>query len=572
MATAVRVLERYIPVWTWSRSYQRRWLRGDFIGALTAWAIVVPESVAYAQIAGVPPQNAFYAAPVALLAYAIFGSSRNLIVGATSAAAILSASTVAAVSSDPKEQIQLSAALGLVAGVILIVAGMLKMGFITNFLAESALHGFLFGMALTIVVRQLGKIVGISTGDGDFFERAGHLLRHISDWSVTTIVVGVLAIAALLALERYLAKVPSSLAVLVAGIACSYIFNLDEHGVEVVGKIPSSVPTPRIPDVSSGQLVELLGGAFGLALIVFAESFSISSRFAQAHEYEVEADQEMIGMGASNAAAGLFGGFAVSGSASRTAAADAAGGKTQMLSLIAAVFVLITAAFLTPLFTQLPEPVLGAIVIVAVRGFLRLDTLKLYWQRDRQSFAVAMSALLGVLVFDLLPGLIIAVGLSLILFIARASAPELAILGRGPSGLYEDSAANPDVTQLSGVLVIRPNGGLFFGNADRLRKETLALASKPATPPVKNLLLVLSASFRLSLPVMDSISQLHKQLDRQGIQLWLVSLPSTARSELESDELFQRIGARHVQRTIDGALAAASEATDATDALNTQAD
>lgn len=556
MAKARAVLQHYLPVLSWAPGYRSRWFRGDLIGALTAWAIVVPESVAYAEIAGVPPQNAFYAAPVALVAYALFGTSRNLIVGATSAAAILSASTVADISSDPHTQIQLSAMLALIAGGILIVAGLARAGFITNFLAEPALQGFLFGMALIIVIRQAGKIVGVSTGDGDFFARLWHLLEQIDDWSATTIAVGLLAIAALLLLERFAPKVPSSLAVLVAGIALSYAFKLDQHGVAVVGKIPSSVPTPRIPDVSATQVGQLLGGGFGVALIVFAESFSISSRFAQEHNTEVDPDQEMIGMGASNAAAGIFGGFAVSGSASRTAAAEAAGGRTQMLSLLAAVFVLITAAFLTPLFTQLPEPVLGAIVIVAVRGFLRVAPLRRYWRLDRNSFAVAMTALMGVLVFDLLPGLIIAVALSLVLFIARASAPELVILGRAPDGRYEHAAANPSVTLTPGVLIVRPNGGLFFGNVDRVRKEVMALVSPAGQEPIRSVLLVLSASFELGLPVLDSLTLLEKQLRGDGISLCICEVPSSAWPQLERNELYTRLGPNRVVRTVDAALAA----------------
>jgi SulP family sulfate permease len=549
-----RALQRYVPAIAWGRHYERRALRGDLIGALTAWAIVVPESVAYAQIAGVPPQNAFYAAPVALVAYALFGSSRNLIVGATSAAAILSASTVSAVSANAASQIQLSAALALIAGGILIVAGLLRMGFITNFLAESALQGFLFGMAMIIVIRQLGKVVGVSTGDGNFFARLWHLLRAFDQWSLTTIAVGVAAILALLGIERFWPKVPASLVVLIGGIALSYLLHLDDHGVEVVGKIPSSVPTPKVPDISLDQLVQLTGGGFGLALIVFAESFSISNRFALAHEVEVDGDQEMVAMGASNAAAGLFGGFAVSGSASRTAAADAAGGRTQLVSLIAAAFVLITAAFLTPLFTQLPEPVLGAIVIVAVRGFLRVTVLTRYWQRDRTSFAVAATALLGVLVLDLLPGLIIAVGLSLILFIARASAPELVTIGLTADGRFEDSGLNSEAHPVTGVLIVRPNGGLFFGNVDRVRREILALVAARTAAPVSRVCLVLTASFRLSLPVLDSLGELDKQLARLSCELWLVGVPSSARAELERDELSTRLGPGRIVRSMEAGL------------------
>jgi SulP family sulfate permease len=538
---AARGLVGFVPILTWIRHYRPGSLRGDVAGAATAWAIVVPESVAYAQIAGVPPQNAFYAAPIALLAYAVFGSSRNLVVGATSAAAILSASTVAEVSANSKDAVELSAALCLVAGVILLAAGLLKLGFITNFMSEPALTGFLFGMALIIVIRQLGKIVGVSTGDGDFFARVWHLLAHAGSWGVASIVVGVIAIGALLALERFLPKVPASLVVLVLGIVLSYLLKLDHHGVEVVGKIPSSVPTPHVPNVSWHQVAQLTGGGFGLALVVFAESYSISSRFARVHGYEVDANQEMIAMGASNVAVGFVRGFAVSGSASRTAAVDGAGGATQMVSIVAAVLVLITAAFLTPLFTYLPEPVLGAIVIVAVRGFLRVGKMRLYWRRDKRNFAVAAAALLGVLVFDLLPGLIIAVALSLVLFVAYASAPRVAVLGRTGSGDFAESSSGGDLTQVPGLLIVRPDGGLFFGNADRVREAVAALAAA-GDPPVRVVCLVLSNSYRLSLPVLDTLGVLEEQLRRSGVELWLAAVPSQARPQLAQDQLATTLG------------------------------
>jgi high affinity sulfate transporter 1 len=533
----------HLPILSWLPRYSSRDVRGDGVGALTAWAIIVPESVAYAQIAGVPPQNAFYAAPVALVIYAIFGSSRNLVIGATSAAAILSASTVGAISHNAQDAVELSAALAIVAGVILIVAGLLKLGFITNFLAEPALTGFLFGMALIIVVRQLGKLVGVSTGDGDFFERLWHILRQIDSWSLVTIVVGVLAIGALLALERYLPKVPSSLAVLAVGIAASYAFSLEDHGVSVVGKIPSSLPTVHVPDITWHQVAQLTGGGFGLALVVFAESYSIASRFGRAHGYEVDASQEMISMGASNAAVGFVRGFAVSGSASRTAAVEGAGGATQMVSLIAAVLVLITAAFLTPLFTQLPDPVLGAIVIVAVRGFLRVGTMREYWRRDRASFAVAAAALLGVLVFDLLPGLIIAVALSLVLFIAYASRPRLTTLGRTSAGDYVATDGRPDVTTIPGLLMLRLDGGLFFGNANQVRHAVADQVSTGApTPSV--VCLVLSSSYHLGMPVLDVLGELDDEVRRHGSELWLVGVPASARPQLAVDPLAARLDGR----------------------------
>jgi SulP family sulfate permease len=541
MNTAAGRAARFLPVLGWLPHYRLKDLRGDVTGAATAWAIVVPESVAYAQIAGVPPQNAFFAAPVALIFYAIFGSSRNLVVGATSAAAILSASTVAAVSANAKDAIELSAALCLIAGVILLVAGLFKLGFITNFMAEPALTGFLFGMALIILVRQLGKIVGVSTGDGDFFARLWHVLAHAGSWSLASIAVGAVAIVALLAIERYLPRLPSSLIVLVLGIAVSYLLHLDQHGVEVVGKIPSSVPTFHVPDVSGHQVAQLTGGSFGLALVVFAESYSISSQFARVHGYEVDANQEMIAMGMVNAAVGFVRGFAVSGSASRTAAVDGAGGTSQMVSLVAAVFVLITAAFLTPLFTQLPEPVLGAIVIVAVRGFLRVGKMRLYWRRDKPNFAIASAALLGVLVLDLLPGLIIAVALSLILFIAFASQPPVAVLGRTGEGDFVETEGRPQLAQVPGLLIVRPDGGLFFGNADRVR-HTVARMAAASDPPTRVVCLVLSNSYHLGLPVLEALAVLHGELHRSGVELWLAAVPSKARPQLEQDQLAKTLG------------------------------
>lgn len=548
VTTPTGAVMRHVPILRWLPGYRGDRLRGDTVGALTAWAIVVPESVAYAQIAGVPPQNAFYGAPVALLLYAVFGTSRNLVVGATSAAAILSASTVAAVSGTHGNPVELSAALAIVTGVVLVLSGVFRLGFVTNFLAEPALTGFLFGMALIIVVRQLGKIVGTSTGEGNFFERAWHLLEHADRWSLVTIAVGVLAVAALFALERVVPRLPASLVVLVVSIALSYALKLEHHGVEIVGKIPSAVPTPHVPDVTWHQVGQLLGGACGLALVVFAESYSIASRFARQHGYEVDANQELVATGCASVLVGLVRGFAISGSASRTAAVDEAGGRTQMVSVVAGGLVLITAAFLTPLFTQLPEPVLGAIVIVAIRGFLRLKLVRTYWRRDKASFAVAATALVGVLVLDLLPGLVVAVALSLLLFIANASATRVAVLGRTPQGEFAELGSRPDLHQTPGLLVVRPDGALFFGNANRVRHDVADLAADSAAEVV---CLVLSASYRLGLPVLGMLAELDEELARQGVTLWLAAVPSVARPQLAADELGATLGEGRILPSVD---------------------
>lgn len=535
-------------------SVSRARLRGDVLGALTAWALIVPECVAYAQIAGVPPQNAFYAAPVALLVYALLGRSRFLIIGATSAAAVLSASTVSDISSDPAQAVGLSAALAVVAGAVLVVAGLARLGFVTNFLAEPALVGFLFGMALTIVVRQAAKIAGVSSGDGDFFERAWTLLRDAPDWSLNSLAVGGVALALLLVLERRVPRLPASLLVLVAGLIVSAAAGLDGHGVAVVGDIPAAVPTPHLPGIAAEDWWKLAAGACGVALVVFAEAFSIAGRFAREHGDEIDANREMVAVGAANIAVGFVRGFTVSGSASRSAAAEAAGSRSRMTSLVAAALILVTGAFLTPLFTDLPEPVLGAIVIVAVRSFLRVAELRRYARRDRSSLWVALTALLGVLVFDLLPGLLLAVGLSLLLFIAAASTPNVAVLGRLPgSRLYGDTAQHPTATTVPGVLVLRPDGGLFFGNADRTRLAVLAAVQRRSPAP-HAVVLDLSATYHLGLPVLDTLAELHDALRRQRVELHLARLRSRPRRDFEQHPLATRMGREAVHPSVADAV------------------
>jgi sulfate permease, SulP family len=527
----------------WLPGYRRARLAPDSIGALTAWALIVPECVAYAQIAGVPVQNAFYAAPVALLAYALFGASRFLLVGATSAAAVLSSATVSGLSDDPAKIAVLSAALALIAGVVLIAAGLARLGFLADFLAEPALIGFLFGMAMTIAVRQSAKIVGVSGGDGSFFSRLGHILHLLPHWSLATIAVGAGALAALLLLERFIPRLPASLVVLAAGIAVSAAAKLDSHGVEIVGKIPRAIPVPAWPALPRHDWMTLAGGAVGVALVVFAESFSISSGFARdSGDNAPDASREMIAMGASNAFVGLFRGFAVSGSASRSAAAKAAGGATPMVSVIAAIIVVLTGAFLTPLFTDLPEAVLGAIVVVAIRSFFNVAELRRYWKSDRRSFAVAITALAGVMATDLLPGLLLAVVLSLLMFIAAAGRPRVAPLGRvADTDVFGDLDEREGAVPVPGMAVARPDAALFFGNVTRVKEQVATLAAETRPRP-RVVVLDLGSSYHLGLPVLDELEQLRQELAKAGTGLWLARVRGAARPQLTASPLGAALG------------------------------
>ncbi|MFJ4832633.1 SulP family inorganic anion transporter [Streptomyces sp. NPDC088747] len=302
----------------------------------------------------------------------------------------------------------------------------------------------------------------------------------------------------------------------------------------------------------------LAGGAFGVALVVFAEAFSIAGRFAREHGDEVDADREMIALGASNIAVGLVRGFTVSGSASRSAAAVGAGGRTPMVSLIAAVLVLVTGAFLTPLFTDLPEAVLGAIVIVAVRGFLRVGELRRYARLDRPSLWVALTAVAGVLVLDLLPGLLLAVALSLALFVSAASKPRLAVLGRLPgTHRFGDTDEHPDAVTIPGVLVARPDGALFFGSVNRTRLGLLELI-KSARPAPHAVVLDIGSSYHLGVPVLDTLDELRAELARDGIALHLAGVRARAGQDLARHPLAAGLGRGGLHPTVAEAVSAAA--------------
>ncbi|MFJ6636951.1 SulP family inorganic anion transporter [Streptomyces sp. NPDC091376] len=547
------------PVASWLPGYKRTELRGDVRGALIAWALIVPESVAYAHIAGVPPQNAFYAAPLALIAYVLLGSSRYLIVGATSAAAALSGATVVGLTGgDPAHAVALSSALALLTGVLLLVASFARLGFLADFVAEPALVGFLFGMALTIIMGQFGKLFGVPAGQGDFFENMIRVLSQAEAWSWATVAVGAAALLALLLLGRFTPRLPASLIVLALGITVCALWNLGDHGVAVVGDVPAALPTLAWPDVSPDEWLTLLGGACGLALVAFVESYSIAAGLSRRHGKGVDAGREMASLGVANLAAGLVRGFAVSGSASRSAASEAAGARSPMTSAIAATLVLLTAAFLTPVFTDLPEPVLAAIVIVAVRRFLRVAELRRYWHHDRAAFAVATAALLGVLIFDLLPGLLLAVALSLALFIGSASRPHLSVLGHRPTGQWGDIAEHANAVPTPGLLVLRPEGALFFGNTDRVKQRTLQRAVEHDPRP-DAIILDLGASYRLDLTVLDALEALRQDLARHAIALHLARVRAHSRRTLDAHPLGPGLGPGHVHTSVEGAADAVTE-------------
>jgi high affinity sulfate transporter 1 len=469
--------------------------RADLIAGLTVWAVLVPESLAYATIAGVSPVVGLYAAPAALIMYAAFGSSRHLIVGPMSATAALSAAAVGdlATAGSP-EFVQLTAAFALSVGLAALIAGFLRLGFLANFISEPVLKGFIIGVSMTIIVGQVPKLLGVEKGAGEFFEQLWELIGQIGSFSATTFAVGGLSLAVVLSLKRLAPKVPASLVVVIGAIACAELLNLADHGVELVGPIASGLPEVGVPDISVSQFVELIASSAAVMLIGFTEGLGAARSYAARDHYEIEPNRELVGIGAANAASGMMGGMVVGGSLSKTAVNGSAGAVSQFAGIATAVATLLTLLFLTSLFESLPEATLAAVVIAAVIELVDFGALtalyrvytarlgRMYGVAARPDFIASVAALWGVLVFGTLAGLFIGIVISLLLILYRASRPNISVLGMtqaGPEGdgIWVDTSRHPDAQQPEGVLVVRVEGQLFFVNCDAVRQAVTARAA-----------------------------------------------------------------------------------------------
>ncbi len=526
--------------------YKKSWLSADLFAGLTVCAILVPEGMAYAQIAGVPPEYAFYAAPVALIAYAILGSSRQLVVAVSSAVAIMSAATITGLAApNSAEYIALTAALAILAGLISMAAGLLRLGRIAQFFSESVLLGFVFGLALLITVKQLPKILGIEAHGDTAVKVVRDMIPHLKDTDLLTLVVGLTCIVAMVLLERWLPRVPAALIVLLASIAASVVVGLEAAGIAVVGPLPAGLAGPSLPGVGLGAVPELLAGALGIALVAFAEAIGPADQFAREHGARIDPNRELVALGAANTAAGLFSGFPIGASLSKSAANDRAGAHTPASLLTAAGATALVALFLTPLFAPLPEATLGAIVIVAVSGMMKVGKVRHLWRLRRADFWLAMIALAGVLVMPTLPALGLAVVVSLAMLIWRASQPRLTFLGRERADLgLSDVDATPDAA-IPGLLCVRPDEMLFFANITSVRHAILSrLDASDPRPEV--VLLDLSLTPDADAPVVEALGDLHERLTGEGVELWLSHVRPDVRKLLDRSGLTAKVGPEHI--------------------------
>jgi SulP family sulfate permease len=549
-------LTRAVPILGWLPSYRRAWLGRDAIAGVIVVCLLVPEGMAYAQIAGMPPETAFYVAPPALLLYAIFASSRKLVVVVSATQAALSAGAVAALATAGTPQYaELTAALALLVGLITVLAGLFRLGVVARFFSPSVLVGFVTGLALVISIKQVPKILGIEAGAGDFWERLWDVLVHLGDVHGTTLVVGLLTIAVMIAVERVAHRLPAALVALVLGIVLSRALDLAGRGVEVIEEIPAGLAGPQIPDVSLTEVSLLLASAVGIALVNFAEANSMAREFARRDGVKLDSDQELVGLGAANVGAGLFQGFTIGASLSKSAAAYGAGMQTQMAGVVAAGLAALVALFFTDLFEGLPEATLGGIVIVAVSGMVKTERIRELYALRKADFALAVTATLAVLSLETLAALAVAVALSIVLLIVRAAQAPLRRLGRLPSGAFGDLERNPEARAYPTALVIRPEAELFFANAESVAEDVYAAATE-GEPPARAVVLDLELTYDLDVPAAEAVLLLASRLADAGIPLALARVHGPVVDLLERVGVVEAVGRDRIGGRVEDAVRA----------------
>jgi SulP family sulfate permease len=555
------LLASALPIAGWLPGW-RRTIRVDTLAALAVWAVLVPQAMAYASLAGLPAKHGLYAALPALVLYAIFGTSRQLNVGPSSAVAVLSAATVAPIAAgDPKRYAAVSAALALAAGIVLVVAGIARLGFVSDFIARPVLAGYLVGLGVVIVVGQAPKLLGIEGSDGTVFDKAWAVVTNADELHWQTVAVGVGSLAFMLVLRRATPRVPAALIVVVAGVVASSWLDLDDEGVDILGPISTGLPAIGAPGLPGGIVTDLAVGALGVALLAFAESIAAARTFAEKHGHEIDANRELVAIGATNVGAGLAQGFAVDASASRSAVGDEAGQRTQLASLVNAVLIVATLLLLARFFESLPQSTLAAIVIAAVLGMLSPRPLRQLWRLDRVDAALGVICFGGVLVLGVLGGIVLAVVAALVALVYRSFRPNTAVLGRVPTETrrdedveYRDIAREPGLETVPGLVIYRFDQELFFANASLFEREVIHLV-RGAEPPSRAVLVDAAAISHIDTTGMAMIERLHRKLGDLGVTLMLARPRGPLRDILHRSGLDELIGPENVFPTVRAGVA-----------------
>jgi high affinity sulfate transporter 1 len=554
---ARRGLESWVPSLGAIRTYQRSWLGRDVVAAVVLSALLVPQGMAYAELAGLPAITGLYTTVMCLIAYAVFGPSPYLVLGPDSSLGpIIAAIILPLAAGSESEAIALAGALALIVGLIAIGAGAARLGFISDLLSQPVRLGYMAGLAVTIVVSQLPDLFGFEIDGGNLVEDVRGFLSGLDGTNLAALGIGLLALGIVVGLRRLRPRAPGILVAVVVTIVLSALLALAARGVDVVGVLPQGFPSPSIPYVELADLPLLIGGAIGITLVAIGDTVSVSAGFAAKRGRDVDTDQEIVAIGAANVAAGFFSGFPVSTSSSRTAVADQAGAKSQLTGLVAAALVLAMVVFAPGLVQALPLPVLAAVIILAGAALLDVPGLRRLWRVRRSDFAIAAVCFLGVALVGVLEGIVVAVVVSVVEIFVRAWRPHWALLGE-PADVagFHDLERYPDAETIPGLVVLRWDGPLFFANS-LLFRDTVRRVIASAASPARWVIIAAEPITDIDTTAADMLVKLDEELNRDGLHLAFAELKDPVRDKLERYSIYDTIDPGHFYPTVRKAVAA----------------
>src|SRR3954470_5113527 len=548
----------YVPGLGVARSYERTWFSKDIVAGLVLSALLVPQGMAYAELAGLPPVTGLYTSILCLIGYAVFGPSRVLVLGPDSSLGPMIAATIAPLllaNGDPARAVALASMLAVMVGVVMAVAGLARFGFVADLLSKPTQIGYMNGLALTIVIGQLAKLFGFKVDADGLLAEAGAFFSGLADGdaNATAAILGVGSLAGILLLNRFLRKLPSVLIIVVLASIVVSAFDLQSHDVDTVGKLPQGFPPFTVPGVGWGDLPPLFVGALAIAVVALADTMSTASAFAARRGDQVRGNQEMIGIGAANIAAGVFQGFPVSTSGSRTAVAYQAGARSQLTGVVGAAVITLVLVFATSLMQYVPQPTLGAVVIAAALSLADVKGTKRLWHQRRVEFALSMIALLGVALLGVLPGIGIAVALSILNVFRRLWWPHQAELGlvAGIDGLH-DTETYPGAELLPGLVVYRFDAPLIFANARTFAETVRRMAEQRVG--VRWIVVAAEPVTDVDTTASDMLQELDSWLNERGVSLIFAEMKDPVREKIERYELTRTIDPAHFFPTLDDAV------------------
>ncbi len=532
-----------LPAFAWLRKYDKSWLRGDTIAGITLAAYLLPAALGDASLANLPPEAGLYACLFGGLVFWLFCSSRHTAITVTSAISLLIGASLGGIAGgDPARFAALAAGTALLVALLAFFAWLAKAGAIVNFISESVMTGFKCGVALFLISTQLPKLLGFHGAHGDFWENSAHFLKHFGETNPASAGIGLAALAVLVLGKVFLKNKPVALFVVVGGIAAAALLGLEAYGVKLLGEVPQGLPAIGLPALHWADLNELLPLAIACFLLGAVETAAIGRMFTAKHGGRLDANQEFLALAAANLAAGVGRGFPVSGGMSQSVVNEGGGARTPLSGLIASGIILAVVLFFSQLLSALPQPVLAAVVLVAVAGLFKLSTLKQLWRGDRPEFVVAMAALLGVLGSGLLRGVLIGAIISLVQLLRSASLPHVALLGRIPgTRRFSDRERHPDNELIPGVLIFRPESGLVYFNVDHVCDAILNRVHAESTPP-RAVVLDLSAAPRMDMQSAHALAGLADELTGRGIRVQAVEARASVRDRLRAAGADARLG------------------------------